>query len=95
MPEITRFYCKNETTGNELVLTVEEYEVIRLIDIEDLSQEECALQMEVSRPTVQLLYNKARKKIACFIVNGGKLLIEGGSYKVCNNCKKCTLEWVI
>ena len=41
-----------------ILLNVEEYEAIRLIDLEDMTQEECAAQMEVSRPTVQLLYNK-------------------------------------
>ena len=51
-----------------ILLNVEEYEAIRLIDLEDMTQEECAAQMEVSRPTVQLLYNSARKKVAGFMV---------------------------
>ena len=89
MPQITSFIQEgNSAQFGEInaltVLTVEEYEVIRLIDQEGLTQEECALQMEVSRPTVQILYNDARKKVAKFLTGGGRLQIEGGSYKVCS-----------
>lgn len=89
MPNVTSFYGEIDKAENNLVLTLEEYEVIRLIDKENLNQEDCALQMEVSRPTVQLIYNKARKKIAEFIVNGGHLKIEGGDYKICDRCSQC------
>ena len=45
-------------------MTVDEYESIRLIDLEGLTQEEAALQMEVGRSTVQSIYNSARRKLA-------------------------------
>ena len=67
-------------------LTLEEYETLRLLDGERLNQVECALRMEVSRPTVQILYARARRKIARFLAEGGELRISGGDYRVCENC---------
>ena len=69
--------------GPEVIITVEEYEVIRLLDRERLTQEECATQMEVSRPTVQLLYDSARGKLADFLIDGGRLRIQGGVFRLC------------
>ena len=85
MPKVNRFTQVEDPQqeNRSVVLSVEEYEVMRLIDHENMTQQECAAQMEVSRPTVQILYDKARKKLADFLVNGGSLVIEGGSYKLC------------
>ncbi len=73
-------------------MTVEEYETIRLIDLLELTQEECSAQMNVARTTVQAMYLSARKKIAESIVNGKKLFIDGGNYKLCEkpdqDCRK-------
>jgi predicted DNA-binding protein (UPF0251 family) len=65
-------------------MTLDEYETIRLIDLEDLTQEECSQQMNVARTTIQGIYNDARKKIADSLVNGKSLLIEGGDYRLCD-----------
>ncbi len=65
-------------------MTVDEYETIRLIDLEGFTQEECANQMNVARTTVQGIYNEARKKLAQSLVNGKVLLIEGGEYRLCD-----------
>lgn len=70
--------------GCEIIMTVEEYETIRLIDSEGLTQEECAERMDVARTTVQRIYNDARKKLAGVLVNGNLLRIEGGDYRLCD-----------
>ena len=79
-----------------VVLSVDEYEVIRLIDSLEMNQEECAAQMEVARTTVQAIYTSARRKIADALVNGRLLKIVGGNYRrrcpqtcagnVCGSC---------
>lgn len=91
VPVYKTFGPLNRSDRNEedIKLTVEEYEVIRLIDLEGLEQEECAEVMGVGRSTVQRMYVAARKKIADSLVNGRVLKIEGGDYVICNiNCSK-------
>jgi predicted DNA-binding protein (UPF0251 family) len=86
LPEIDRFGPIGYKTGKEdfVKMTVDEFETIRLIDLEGLTQEECAGQMNVARTTVQAIYNEARKKIADSLVNGKILWIEGGEYRLCD-----------
>ena len=78
-----------------VVMSVDEYEVFRLLDFEQITQQECAMQMKVARTTITEIYNQARSKIADAIVNGRQLTIEGGNYELCErrtNClgfKKC------
>ncbi len=84
-----------------VILTVDEYETIRLIDREGFSQEECGEYMQVARTTVQQIYTCARKKIATAIVDGLPIRIEGGNYQLCDGranyfrcggCKKRRFE---
>jgi len=65
-----------------IIMTVEEYEAIRLIDLEGLNQEECAEKMQVARATVQNIYKTARFKISDSLVNGHILKIEGGDFQL-------------
>lgn len=74
----------NPDMDSVILMTVEEYETIRLIDQQGLTQEECAEYMNVARTTVQKLYNDARKKLADSLVEGKALRINGGDYQLCN-----------
>ncbi|NLZ38589.1 MAG: DUF134 domain-containing protein [Firmicutes bacterium] len=86
LPERDRFgpLGVNWDERNHVTMTVDEYEAIRLIDLEGFTQEECAKQMNVARTTVQGIYAEARKKLAEALVNGRILLIEGGEYRLCD-----------
>jgi predicted DNA-binding protein (UPF0251 family) len=68
-----------------IIMLVEEYETIRLIDYEDFTQAECAEQMMVARTTVQSLYELARKKLATSLMDNKTLKIEGGVYHFCSD----------
>ncbi len=82
--------CKAES----ICLKFEEYESIRLVNYEMLPQEKAAEQMNVSRPTLTRIYNKALKIIAQAFVEGKAIDIEGGNYQFeqdwfkCKNCFK-------
>lgn len=79
------------------VLKLEELEAIRLKDLEGLEQEECAVKMEVSRPTFQRILISAREKIADSLINGKTIHIEGGNYtrNICPvKCYNCGKEWM-
>lgn len=68
-------------------LGYDEYEVVRLLDYENLSQQQCAEKMAISRPTVTRIYNLARRKIADALVNGKRIAIYGGDVQVCPRMK--------
>ena len=90
LPRNTRFGPLDASSNAEnfVTMTVDEYETIRLIDIEGMTQEECAEQMNIARTTVQGIYNEARKKIAESLVNGKVLFIKGGEYRLCEGYGK-------
>ena len=67
-----------------IILTIDEYETIRLLDKEGYSQEQCAVFMQIARTTVQRIYESARKKIADALIGGYPLKIEGGDFKICD-----------
>ena len=89
LPSHTAFVPKRSMAEEEVVMSVDEYETIRLIDLQDLAQEECAKQMQIARTTVQAIYIAARKKLADCIVHGKTLLIDGGDVEVCDGENAC------
>ena len=80
---------ENKDIQDFVKLNVDEYEVIRLIDFEKLTQEQCATQMVVSRTTITSIYGLARYKLADALINGKKLVIDGGEFKLCEHNKEC------
>ena len=92
-PQKCRSFCPEKHRGEiPIIMTVDEYEVIRLVDLEEKTHEQCALQMDISRSTVQEIYENARRKLAACIVYGRKLVIAGGNYRVCDGRENCRCE---
>jgi predicted DNA-binding protein (UPF0251 family) len=67
---------------NEVRLSIEEAEALRLKDLEGLEQSEGAVKMGISRPTFQRILSSARKKVADALLNGKAIRIEGGNFQV-------------
>lgn len=89
---------------DEVVLSIEEVESIRLSDYLGMEQDSAAESMNVSRGTFQRIINSARKKTADALVHGKTIRIEGGNYELssakaccrrrkgeckCEGCDKC------
>ncbi len=66
----------------QVTLTLEEFESVRLNDLEEMDQKEAAEKMNVSQPTFHRMVLQARKKISDALVNGKAIRIEGGNYQV-------------
>ena len=98
MPGCRRFGPSGGCAGERdvVVMTLDEYETIRLIDLNFMTQEQCAEQMNIARTTVQGIYNSARTKLAKCLINGMELEIGGGDYELCEGgmrgcgCGKCS-----
>ncbi len=97
IPQVTYF----KPTGvpvthlQEVRLTVEEAEAIRLKDLEGLEQEECAQRMNVSRTTFARVLSSARQKMADALLNGKAIRIEGGNFQMTLQRFRCNRghEW--
>jgi predicted DNA-binding protein (UPF0251 family) len=91
MPQMGGFLPISDTeqTYDKVTLSIDEYEAIRLIDFERLTQEECAIQMTVSRTTITSIYDMARYKMADALTNGKQLIIGGGEFKLCEHKNEC------
>jgi len=71
----------------EIILTLDELEAIKLKDFLNLEQIEAAEKMGISQPTLHRLLQSARKKLSDALVNGKAIKIEGGNYKLAKNIK--------
>ena len=74
-PQVDKFCPNGGEDVEPILLTLDEYEVIRLVDLEQKTHEQCAAQMDISRSTVQEIYESARRKIASCLVHGKPLHI--------------------
>ncbi len=78
LPLYRSFSPDDITAADSVRMTVDEFETLRLLDNEGLTQEECASKMNIARTTVTAIYESARKKVADALVHGKRLLITGG-----------------
>ena len=65
-----------------IMISLDEFETIRLLDYEGLNQEECAVRMGVARTTVTAMYENARKKLITAVVEGKRFSIAGGNIEI-------------
>ena len=78
LPEYRSFSPDDVNAAESVCMTVDEFETLRLLDDEGLTQEGCAARMNIARTTVTAIYDSARRKVADALVHGKRLLITGG-----------------
>jgi len=81
-PDHWEFSPEEAAESEPVVMSLDEFETIRLLDREGLTQEQCADRMGVARTTVTAIYDSARKKVAEALTEGKRLLIRGGNYQL-------------
>jgi predicted DNA-binding protein (UPF0251 family)/predicted Fe-Mo cluster-binding NifX family protein len=81
-PDYWAFAPEGAAAGEPMLMTLDEFETIRLLDREGLTQEQCAARMGVARTTVTAIYDSARRKLAEVLVDGRVLRLGGGSYRI-------------
>lgn len=82
--------------AQQVILFFEEYEAIKLLDYDNLTQEEASVCMDVSRPTLTRIYESARNKVAQAMVEGKDLIIRGGNFQFDDNwycCYSCKAKF--
>lgn len=82
----------------EVILTVDEREAIRLADLLGMPYEEAGQKMGISRATFGRIIQNARQVIADALINGKAINIEGGTYTLASNlrifiCNSCNHKW--
>ena len=78
----------------QIVITVDELEAMRLADFLEMTQEEVAQRMQVSRPTVTRMLSRAHQAVAEALVYGKAICIQGGDYRLGQQCQECG-RWYI
>ncbi len=82
MPDYCQFGPLGICNKENIIMSLDEYETIRLMDFLGMQQEQCAQRLGVARTTAQAIYRRARKKMATALVQGQHLYIKGGQYKI-------------
>jgi predicted DNA-binding protein (UPF0251 family) len=79
----------------EVNISIEEAEALRLKDLEGLEQEQGAQRMSISRPTFQRVLASARKKLADALLHGKAIKIDGGNFAMAESRFRCVEghEW--
>lgn len=100
-PEVSYFKPRGIplTKLDEVILTVDEFESIRLADIKGMYQDEAAEKMNVSRQTFGNIVKSAHRKIADALIKGKAIKIKGGVYQMAQmrkfSCYECSHVWEI
>lgn len=84
--------CNSTPEESTVIMRLDEFEVIRLVDKNGYDHAKAAEIMGISRPTVTKLLNKARGKLSELIIDGKTLIITGGSILFSEDvycCKIC------
>lgn len=98
-PEAVYFKPRGIPMSNleEVIVTVDEYEALRLADREGLYQDQAAGRMGVSRATFGRILESAHRKVAEALVCGMAIRIEGGVVAVATKrvfeCRECGKSW--
>jgi len=91
LPEHTSFVPADGAPTGEVELSLDEYQAMRLMDCKGCTHEQCAELMRISRTTATEIYASARKKVAEAIINGRRMVIGGGSVRLCDRDEPCGL----
>ncbi len=99
-PDFTYFQPRSDSfkKGYEVVLSIAEFEAMRLRHHQNKKQEECARLMNVSQPTFSRILENAHKKITEALIYGKAIRIEGGPVGIKKvfvgyGCTECLNEW--
>lgn len=96
LPLCRKFLPQVSFNYEAVQVRLEELEAIRLKDLEELDQSDCADKMGLTRPTFQRILQSARVKVAKALVEGRAIIIEGGNYVMKNRefeCVACHHVW--
>ena len=80
--------CKPLSKLGGVYLTLDEFEAVRLADLEELKQEDAAKRMNISRPTFSRIISSAHRKIGDALVNIKAIRIEGGCCEIIKKEKR-------
>ena len=82
------FHAEGGSREEAVCLTLDEFEVLRLVDYEKLTHEQCGERMDISRTTVTEICENARRKLMESLLTGRPLHIAGGNVRVCEESRR-------